>query len=96
MSENKNCKAYLGAHTRIENKKSRLEKRLANLEKCRSLGERINPNTNKPAIVRPLENIVRDCRIGRKKENYTMEDFKKRPRKRPDPILEAKKAAEEK
>jgi hypothetical protein len=61
---------------RQRNKKRKLEKTLKHLEECRKI-EIINPNTKLPPKRKPLENIVKNCRIGRKAEGFQPEAFKK-------------------
>uniref|UniRef100_A0A6M3KF05 Uncharacterized protein n=1 Tax=viral metagenome TaxID=1070528 RepID=A0A6M3KF05_9ZZZZ len=81
QSNNKSSQKYLSERKRIKNKTRKLEKRVKVLELGRK-EEVINPNTKLPITRNPIENIVKNSRIGRKKEGFSMEEFKKKPSKK--------------
>ena len=72
----KHCEHYLNNRHRISNKTRKLEKRLKVLEKSRETNEIINLNTKLPTKRKPIENIIKNCRIGRKAEGFSREEFK--------------------
>ena len=66
---------------RIRNKTRKLEKRIEMLEVNRKKEPIINPNTKTLPIRRDINNVKRDCKIGRVKEGFKKEDFKFQKRK---------------
>lgn len=82
QSNNKSCQQYLGEKRRIRNKTRKLETRIKKLEEARKVEEVINPNTKLPVKRNSTKNIIKNSRIGRKPEGFTVEDFKKKPSKR--------------
>jgi hypothetical protein len=62
------CQVYLTRRKRMKNKTRKLGKFIEHLEKERLKPAPINPNTKKPSPRRPIKNIIKSCKVGRKKE----------------------------
>ena len=62
------CQRYFNERRRIKNKTKKLEEKIRHLELERAKGEVINKNTNLPTKRRPIENIIKSCKIERKRE----------------------------
>lgn len=75
--KNKSATKYFNEKRKIRNKTEKIEKTIKLLELAREVNkEHINKNTNLPPKRRSIENIVKSCRIGRKREGFSQESFK--------------------
>jgi len=77
---NPKCQKYLNERRRIKNKEQKLAKLIEHFNKER-IKEILTKKGKFPRIRRPIENIIKSCKIGRAKEGYPREDFKFKQRK---------------